>query len=95
MCCRLAARELVKRDIEFYNIDTGFAEKACPTGPSVQLDQVPHSLLTDAAGFGDALNLNFGRGRADLGIQAAARSGDHIDRNLRSLDSSVLFQNDF
>ena len=48
-------------------------------------DQIAQLCWIDVAGFGDAGNLIFGGGEADVRVQTAGGRGDQIDRNWRTV----------
>src|SRR6202035_3120752 len=59
----------------------GFAQYAEETRGGIVLDDAAEIILRQAARRGDPRNLEQGGGGRNIGIEAACRRGDEIDRN--------------
>ena len=68
-------------EIEFEHVDARFAENTPLAILGLLGHQGSHGFGRQPARSGDARDLILGGGRADVGIEAAGRSGDQIHRH--------------
>ena len=80
---------LVQIQIQFYHIDSRFAQQAESPAFGVPGNKFPHFVHIQPADSGHAGDLVFGGGRADMRIQAAGRRRDQIDGNGSLLSGSA------
>lgn len=72
---------LIQSEVQFQNVDAGFAEQAEIALGGVLLDQIAEGGFPQSAFMGDAGDLKIGGGRGDVGIEAGRGCGDEIDGN--------------
>src|ERR1035437_4119898 len=75
----LLFRELVEVEVEFEDVDAGFAEQAQLAGGDVPLDELADLGFAEVAGLGDAGSLEGCGVRGDVGVEAGGRGGDQVD----------------
>src|SRR5512145_1366418 len=68
--------EVVEREVEFEDVDSGFAEEAECSAVGVFVDQSQHVLDRYAASLGDPWRLNVSVGNRDVRIESGGRHGD-------------------
>ena len=73
--------QLVEVEVEFKDVDAGLAENAELTARGVLRDELADAVFRDAAGFGDAGNLEIGGVGGDVRVEAGAGGGDQVDGN--------------
>ena len=81
--CWLLLLRRVERQIELQHVDMRLADDAEEAALGVGLDELPDLVLRQAARLGDARHLEQRAGGRDVGIEAARRGGDQIDRDRR------------
>jgi hypothetical protein len=67
--------DLVKRQVQAQHVHAGVANNAEAGGVGVLLDEVARVVECQAAGLGDAIGLEAGVLRGDMGVEADAEAG--------------------
>src|SRR6185437_15335337 len=77
------ASRRIESEVELQNVDARLAEEAEGAALYLRRDELPDLRLGEAARPRDPRHLKIGRRRRDVGVEAAARGRDEVDRHGR------------
>ena len=85
-------RRRVECEVERQHVDARLAEDAPLPAFGMLLDELPELFRRNISGFCNSLDLELGRGRRDVRVEAGARSGREVGRDALRRPFAIIIE---